>query len=267
MKLTVLVDNNTYIDQYYYGEPALSFYIEQGGKTILFDAAYSDVIVKNAQLMGVDLSGTDCLALSHGHEDHTVGLKYLNDIIKDNTQLLCHPDCLLPKEWNGKDIGSPYSEEQIAHKYKYTPSAQPVEIAENLWFLGHIPRTFDHEKSCIGRIYKDGVWKDDTLEDDTAFAYKTKDGLFIITGCSHSGICNICEWAKKVCGVDKINGIIGGFHLFDDDEKLAKTVDYFVQNKIEKLYPCHCVSLVARHRMMEKLDVVEVAVGLQIEIE
>ena len=76
-----------------------------------------------------------------------------------------------------------------------------------------------------------------------------------------------CEWAKKVCGVDKICGIIGGFHLFDDDEKLAKTVDYFVQNKIEKLYPCHCVSLVARHRMMEKLDVAEVAAGLQIEIE
>lgn len=28
MKLTVLVDNNTYIDQYYLGEPALSYYIE-----------------------------------------------------------------------------------------------------------------------------------------------------------------------------------------------------------------------------------------------
>ena len=30
MKLTVLADNNTYIDQYYLGEPALSFYIEDG---------------------------------------------------------------------------------------------------------------------------------------------------------------------------------------------------------------------------------------------
>ena len=28
MKLTVLVDNNTFIDQYYLGEPAVSYYIE-----------------------------------------------------------------------------------------------------------------------------------------------------------------------------------------------------------------------------------------------
>lgn len=28
MKLTVLVDNNTFIDHYYLGEPAVSYYIE-----------------------------------------------------------------------------------------------------------------------------------------------------------------------------------------------------------------------------------------------
>ena len=37
MKLTVLVDNNTYIDMYYLGEPALSFFIEDEGKRILFE--------------------------------------------------------------------------------------------------------------------------------------------------------------------------------------------------------------------------------------
>ena len=38
MKLTVLVDNNTYIDEYYFGEPAVSYYIEAEDKCILFDA-------------------------------------------------------------------------------------------------------------------------------------------------------------------------------------------------------------------------------------
>ena len=28
MKLTVLMDNNTYIDRYYKGEPAVSYYLE-----------------------------------------------------------------------------------------------------------------------------------------------------------------------------------------------------------------------------------------------
>ena len=37
MKLTVLVDNNTFIDEYYLGEPAVSYYIEDENTKILFD--------------------------------------------------------------------------------------------------------------------------------------------------------------------------------------------------------------------------------------
>ena len=47
MKLTVLVDNNTFIDQYFYGEPAVSFYIEADGQKILFDTGYSEIILAN----------------------------------------------------------------------------------------------------------------------------------------------------------------------------------------------------------------------------
>ncbi len=55
MKLTVLVDNNTYIDNYYMGEPALSFYIEDGDSRILFDTGYSDVFIRNAIAMNINL--------------------------------------------------------------------------------------------------------------------------------------------------------------------------------------------------------------------
>ena len=40
MKLTVLCDNYTIIDRYLLGEPALSFYLEDNGSTILFDTGY-----------------------------------------------------------------------------------------------------------------------------------------------------------------------------------------------------------------------------------
>lgn len=56
--------------------------------------------------------------------------------------------------------------------------------------------------------------------DDTAIEYKGKNGIYIITGCSHSGICNIIEYAKKVCNDDRVLGIIGGFHLFNKNEQL-----------------------------------------------
>lgn len=56
MKLTVLVDNNTYIDQYYCGEPAVCYYIEDGNTSLLLDTGYSDIYIRNAEALGVNLS-------------------------------------------------------------------------------------------------------------------------------------------------------------------------------------------------------------------
>ena len=55
MKLTVLADNNTFIDQYYLGEPAVSYYIEIDDCRILFDTGYSDAFLRNALSLGIDL--------------------------------------------------------------------------------------------------------------------------------------------------------------------------------------------------------------------
>lgn len=46
MKLKVLVDNNTYIDQYYCGEPDISYYIEDEDMSLLLDVGYSDLFIK-----------------------------------------------------------------------------------------------------------------------------------------------------------------------------------------------------------------------------
>ncbi len=103
--------------------------------------------------------------------------------------------------------------------------------------------------------------------DDSAIVYQGKDGLFIITGCSHSGICNIIEYAKEVCNEQKIVGVIGGFHLFKLSERLTRTIDYFQKNGIEELYPGHCVSFKAKAERHMSIPVHEVGVGLKIEIE
>ena len=84
MKLTVLLDNNTFIDQYYLGEPGVSYFIEVDGKKVLFDVGYSDAFLTNAQKAGIDLADIDFVILSHGHLDHTRGLPYLIKYIEAN---------------------------------------------------------------------------------------------------------------------------------------------------------------------------------------
>ena len=155
--------------------------------------------------------------------------------------------------------------EEIA---SYRPCKKPYYLSEKLIYLGEIPRKnqFENQRP-IGKYEDGGELLDDYLKDDTAMVYQSEKGLFVITGCSHSGICNIIEHAKEVCKTDKVYGVLGGFHLFHDDEQLRNTISYFQENQIQLLYPCHCVSLRARFKMMEKLSVAETGVGLVVELD
>ncbi|MCI8569328.1 MAG: MBL fold metallo-hydrolase [Bacilli bacterium] len=267
MKFRVLVDNNTIIDEYYLGEPGVSYYIEDGADVILFDTGYSSVFLENAGRMNIDLNKVNKTVISHGHNDHTGGLKYFFNK-KSNTELIAHPDCFNYKEdKEGLYIGSPFSKEELSKICKINLSKKPVQVSENIIYLGEIPTINEFEaRYAIGKCDIDGERINDTIKDDSAIVYKSNNGLFVITGCSHSGICNILEYAKKVCNDNRIYGVIGGFHLFDVDERLKATVNYLKENDIKLLYPCHCVSLKAKIEMAKKLDIREVGVGLEIDI-
>ncbi len=267
MKLTVLEDNNTYIDMYYLGEPAVSYYIEDGNDRILFDVGYSDAFMINAKKMGIDLDKVNKLVISHGHDDHTGGLKYFFNK-KRNIELISHPESFNYKEdATGLFIGSSLTKEQLYEVSNLKLSKEPIQISDNIIYLGEIPITNDFEpRYAIGKSIVDDKKVEDMIEEDSAIVYKSDQGLFVITGCSHSGICNIIEYAKKVCHEERICGVIGGFHLFEVNNRLEKTIEYFKKNDIKLLYPCHCVSLKAKIEMGKQLDIREVGVGLEINL-
>ena len=267
MKLKVLVDNNTIIDMYYLGEPAVSYYIENDNDKILFDVGYSDVYLKNANKMNINIEYINKVVISHGHDDHTGGIKYLINKHKQ-FDLIAHPDCFNYKEdSNGLYIGSPLSKKELSNVCNLKLSKEPIEVSKNIIYLGEIPVTNDFEtRYNIGKTINNNLKEDDYLKDDSAIVYKNEKGLFIITGCSHSGICNIIEYAKKVCKDDRVLGIIGGFHLFKNDDRLKQTINYLKKNNIKYLYPCHCISLEAKIELAKELKINEVGVGLEIEI-
>lgn len=269
MKLTVLVDNNTYIDEYYQGEPGFSCYLEEGNIKLLFDTGYSDLFMKNAEKMGINVMESNHIVLSHGHNDHTQGLKYMMEkgSIYDKA-LIAHPECFSERFMDGEPIGCPIPIEQIACNVSFIPCFRPFMISPSLIFLGEIPRTNDFENlSPIGVQRKNNRMLPDYVLDDSALVHVGEDGLFIITGCAHSGICNIMEYVKQIFPDAPITGILGGFHLMEDNAQLEKTIDYLASCNIKTVYPCHCVSLEAKAKMMEKLNVAEVGVGLTLEIE
>ena len=267
MKLWVLADNNTLIDRYFLGEPAFSCYLEIDGQRILLDTGYSDVFLKNAEALGIDLSRLTHIVLSHGHNDHSNGLSLLHQRFDlSRTLLVAHSLCFVPR-WEGDTyIGPPYTDD-IGQHYRCTLQPEPCWLSENCVFLGEIPTLHDFEaRRPIGRMELEGREQPDLILDDSALACKTPEGLFIITGCSHSGICNIVSYARQICGETRIAGIIGGFHLPRADRRVRQTIAFLETLGSPRLYPCHCVSLAAKAAMMRTLDIQEVGSGMCIQM-
>ena len=266
MKLKVLVDNNTFIDQYYFGEPAVSYYIEDEDTRILLDVGYSDIFLKNSVSLGVDLEKLDAIVISHGHDDHTKGLKYyFEQNHNKDISIIAHPDAFKFKVRDDLVIGSPILEEELKNMSNLILSRLPVKISKNITFLGEIPQSNNFEdRKAIGKQLIDETLTDDYVKDDTALVYKCEKGIYIITGCSHSGICNIVEYAKEVAEDNRVLGIIGGFHLFDVTERVDKTIEYLKQLNLKELYPCHCTSFAVRAEIHNAVPIKEVGVGLEI---
>ena len=279
MKLTVLIDNNTLIDRYFFGEPGVSYLIQDGNKQVLFDVGYSNAFIINAQKLNLELLQSDFLVLSHGHLDHTWGLDPLLKIYTEakiesvpftNPTLIAHPNVFETKTIDGlNEIGCIISKAKLDQHFEINLTKEPFWLSDKLVFLGEIERINDFEnKEPIGKVHsKDGT-KDDFLLDDTALAYKGREGLIVITGCSHSGICNTVEYAKKVCEENRVVDVIGGFHLMQpSQEQLKGTLDYFQKLKSKELHACHCVDLDSKIALSKVANLKEVGVGLSIEYD
>ena len=278
LSLTVLVDNTTPVDHDYCGEAGLSFLLDTGGKKILFDTGLSGLFLANAEKMGIGLLDLDVLVLSHGHIDHTGGLAALTRDLACTTderrqprmpELIAHSRCFWQKETDGRKNGSVVSEEEARRHFPVCLSAEPVWITNDLVFLGEIPRRFAFEKGDPAKriIHRpDGTMEPDYLLDDTALAFHSAEGLVIVTGCSHAGICNITEYAREVCGEKHVRDIIGGLHLPSPEPKrFAKTGKYLNRLHLNALHACHCTSLPAKLALAGYCPVQEVGVGMKIE--
>ncbi|MDD3437306.1 MAG: MBL fold metallo-hydrolase [Candidatus Gastranaerophilales bacterium] len=277
MKLTVLTDDNIGKSRRLLAEHGLCFYIEDEAKKILFDTGYSDVFIKNAVSLGINLLDLDYIVLSHGHYDHTWGLNhYLEFYISafDQKQkvkkptIITHPDTFLEKYEEGLgEIGCILTEEKLKKVFNVITTDEAYSLTENLTFLGEIPRFNDFEaKEPVEKVLRNGKYENDYVIEDSVLVYKSDKGLSIITGCSHSGICNIVEYSQKLFKTTKMENIIGGLHLIDTPkEKMNKIIEYLKKQDIKELYPCHCTDFSAKIELTRKLNAKNIGVGFKLE--
>jgi 7,8-dihydropterin-6-yl-methyl-4-(beta-D-ribofuranosyl)aminobenzene 5'-phosphate synthase len=114
-------------------------------------------------------------------------------------------------------------------------------LSERLVFLGSILRRDKAAPSLLGYILRGGRIEKDAISDDSALAYKSPRGLIIFIGCGHSGVENIVQWAKEVCGDERVHAVIGGLHLkFSGPQRAAALGMYLQQEGVESLFACHC---------------------------
>jgi len=173
--------------------------------------------------------------------------------------LLAHPDIFLPKKIGNDTIGCKLDPKEIKYFFNLQLSTKPAWLTEKLVFLGEIAR------KNAGKVMRNLAEQDDYILDDSALAYKSEQGLVLVTSCSHSGICNITNYAKNVCNETKIADIIGGFHLLNPNkEQMDGTLNYLKNSHVKQIHPCHCTDLYSKIKLSYCVTIKEVGTGLKL---
>lgn len=254
MKITTLSENTAGKTPHgLLAEFGLSILIEMDEHKILFDTGQKISAVHNAQILGVDLSDIDKIVLSHGHFDHTGGIKAVLEQTND-VEVIAHPDVFSEKyatKRKSKPIGIPYSKEMLEDlgaRFKLTK--EPTKIG-HATVTGQIERINDFEK--IDRnlyVQKGDELCNDEVLDDQAMVLKTDDGLFVILGCSHRGMINTIEQAKKVADEDRVYGVIGGTHLISAEKvQMEKTIQALRDYNVQRIGVSHCTGILAEAKL------------------
>ncbi len=258
VKFVVLSENRA--NGKFCGESGLSIVVDDGKEKILFDTGYSDLFAKNAKLLDINLDEVKLVILSHGHSDHTNGLPYLSA----GKTIVMHPSGFKDRWSNRKKeyVAPPVSQEQLAEKHNLILSSDPIEVATNIIFLGEIPMVVPHEMGGnLSTSLDEELTIPDPTEDDSGIAMKTEEGLFVMTGCGHRGICNTIEHAIKVTGEKKVHAVLGGFHFRKLDKQkdmIDETIKYFKTLGVKHLYLGHCNSDPVIDYMEQKLPNVQI---------
>jgi len=275
--IKTLIDNTAAIPSVM-AEWGLSILIDTGKKKILFDtgAGNTNVLLHNMDVLGVEVTDIDHIVLSHGHQDHTGGLRPFFEKLhflepQKELEIVCHPAALRPQYV--KKIGSfgcPYTKEELTRfgaRFKFIQ--EPYKITEDLIVSGEVPMTNGYESTGRAFFREQGdefaigensideetlrfkaigkkLVQDIEVIDDMGIFIKTNLGVIVILGCAHRGMMNTVKYAMNITNSDEIYMVIGGTHTAGVSEyRMESTITEIKNIGIKKIGVSHCTGQVS----------------------
>lgn len=257
IRVTTLTEN-TVTKNGLLAEHGLSMLVEVGDLCLLLDTGQTHTAVHNARALKIDLSKVSHLVLSHGHQDHTGGLR---DVLCQVGEVHLHAlkDVWMPRYVvrGGEEPrynGIPFERQSlVAMGATIHLSDGLVLINENVMTTGPIPRVTDFEGLDPDQKIRTPLgWRQDEIPDDQALLIRGRRGMVVLLGCGHSGIVNTLRRAQDVAQEERIVAVLGGTHLKAASlRQVERTIEALQHLGVETLGVSHCTGPAASARLAE----------------
>lgn len=217
MRIVTLLENST-VSSEFKTKHGISLYVETDDRKILFDSGPDSTFLDNAHKLNVDLSAVDIMILSHGHYDHGGGLA---TFMKHNSHArIIMKDTAVNRFFVKKffllkiDIGLKLTEIDTG---RLELISEQLELDESLSIHTHFHKDGFLPAGNASLFTMDANGNDivDPFDHEICLLIKEKNKNVLFTGCSHSGLGNMMRSVKQQASIDKIDSVIGGFHLYN----------------------------------------------------
>jgi len=239
-------------------EHGMCFWIDTGFTQVIFDTGQGGALLNNARILKVFLEQAESVVLSHGHYDHTGGLKTVLQLSR-NSKVYAHPAAFQPKfacnEYGqSRAIGIPSMNAKSVRKLAgdLILTTKPTQIADRFFVTGEIPRVTEFEDTGGPFFLDEGCIKPDPVLDDQALFFESSRGTVVLLGCAHAGVINTLLYIQQLTHGKPIHAVMGGMHLLSASRKrMDSTIKHLDRINPDLLGPAHCTGRAATAELWE----------------